>query len=171
MANPAQGIERRHDVIAGSILLLFAIAWTVTVWLTVPDGYGVGPKAFPFWLGIALAVLSALLLLKGLLGTYDLTSNDDDPADAAAATIPFRTRLGIVATVCGIIIAFGWLMPKIGFVAAAALTVAVTLVGPLGERRPLLVAGMAVGIAIGAWLAFGQILGAYMPSGSWISIF
>ncbi|SNT37453.1 tripartite tricarboxylate transporter TctB family protein [Tropicimonas sediminicola] len=171
MAKPAHDPERRQDVIAGSILLLFALAWTVTVWLTVPDGYGVGPRAFPLWLGVALAVLSALLLLKGMIGVYEPPLGEKQPDEDAPDRIRLRMRLGVVATVTVIIAAFGWLMPKIGFVPATALTVAVTLVGPLGERRWLLVLGMALGIAVGAWLAFGQILGAYMPSGSWISIF
>ena len=169
MARFADHAERRQDVIAGSILLLFAIAWTMTVGLTVPDRHGVGPRAFPFWLGVGLAVLSALLLLKGLFGPYDpvapVAVEDQEPS------ISLGRRLWQVSVVCGIIVAFGWLMPRVGFMPATALTVAVTLVGPLGERRPLLVTGMAAGIALGSWLAFGKILGAYMPSGTWISVF
>jgi hypothetical protein len=161
--------ERRQDVIAGSILLLFAIGWTIAVWLTVPTGYGVGPRAFPLWLGVALAVLSALLLLKGLFGPYGATA--PDPEGDEGPSVSMGRRLWLVAVVCGLIVAFGWLMPKIGFILATMVTVAVALAGPLGERRPLLVGGMAVGIALGAWLAFGKILGAYMPSGAWISFF
>lgn len=172
MTRPAHVIERRQDLIAGSVLLLLAITWTVTVWLTVPVGYGVGPRAFPLWLGLALVVLSALLLLKGLFGGYKpLAADAHAGADDLEAILPLRKRLGLVATVCGVIVAYGWMMPRLGFVLATGITVAVTLVGPLGERRPLLVAGMAVGIAVGTWLAFGKLLGAYMPSGSWLSIF
>ena len=169
MARFADHPERRQDVIAGSILLLFAIGWTIAVWLTVPTGYSVGPRAFPFWLGVALAVLSALLLLKGLFGPYAAAAPDSDEEEGPWVSI--RRRLWLVAVVCGLIVAFGWLMPKIGFVLATMVTVTVALVGPLGERRPLLVGTMAVAIAFGAWLAFGKILGAYMPSGEWISVF
>lgn len=165
---PVHGSERRQDMIAGSVLLLFAIVWTVTVWRTVPALTGAGPRAFPLWLGVALAALSGLLLLKAFLGGAEdtetaLTGHEPDGSTGR--------RLGVVVTVCGIIVAFGWLMPRIGFMPATALTVAVTLVGPLGERRPVLVIGMALGIALGAWLAFGKILGAYMPPGNWIPIF
>jgi len=169
MARFAHHPERRQDVIAGSILLLFAIGWTIAVWLTVPTGYSVGPRAFPLWLGVTLAVLSALLLLKGLFGPYgaaDPASDEDE-----GPSISTRRRLWLVVVVCGLIVGFGWLMPKIGFVLATMVTVTVALIGPLGERRPVLVAGMAVTIALGAWLAFGKILGAYMPSGEWISLF
>jgi hypothetical protein len=169
MARFAKNAERRQDVIAGSVLLLFAIVWTVTVWLTVPPGYGAGPRAFPFWLGVGLTLLSALLLLKGLIGPYGPVEAVAEE-DAEPAVSPLL-RLKLVVLVCAIIVAFGWLMPKIGFMPATALTVAVTLVGPLGERRPVLVIGMALGIALGAWLAFGKVLGAYMPTGSWLSIF
>ncbi|TCP41816.1 tripartite tricarboxylate transporter TctB family protein [Rhodovulum marinum] len=161
--------ERRLDVIAGGLLLVFALGWTGAVWLTVPEGYGVGPRAFPFWLGVALAVLSALLLAKGLRGSY--APEAPDAEDLPRAAVPILLRLGLVAAVCGIIAGYGVLMQKIGFVPATVLTVAGTLVFVLGERRPLVVGGMALGIALGAWLAFGQVLGAYMPRGTWISLF
>ncbi|TCO70832.1 tripartite tricarboxylate transporter TctB family protein [Rhodovulum euryhalinum] len=168
-AEPDQ--SRRLDLIAGGILLLFALAWTATVWRTVPPGFdGIGPRAFPFWLGVALAVLSAVLFGRGLRGSPPpADAEDDDPP--AGATVSTGLRLGLVAAVCGIIAVYGVLMQKIGFLPATALTVAATLVVVLGERRPLIVAGMALGIAVGAWLAFGQVLGAYMPRGTWISLF
>lgn len=172
MARFADHPERRQDVIAGSVLLLFAIAWTAAVWFTVPTtDYGVGPRAFPLWLGVALGVLSALLLLKGLYGPYGMGEAEAEAEEAEEHAISHRRRLWLVAVVCGLIIAFGWLMPKIGFLPATVLTVVVTLVGPLGERRPVVVIGMALGIAVGSWLAFGKILGAYMPAGTWISVF
>ncbi|RMH51017.1 MAG: tripartite tricarboxylate transporter TctB family protein [Alphaproteobacteria bacterium] len=158
---------RRWEVIAGAALLLFALGWTATIWLTVPAGYGVGPRAFPLWLGVALAVLSALLLARGLLGSDEDESEEED--GGPAATTP--RRLGMVLAVCGIISAYGLLMPRLGFVLATMVTVAATLALVLGERRPLVVGGMALGLALGAWFAFGRILGAYMPHGSWLPDF
>ncbi|RMD94494.1 MAG: tripartite tricarboxylate transporter TctB family protein, partial [Alphaproteobacteria bacterium] len=164
---------RRRDLIAGSVLLLFAIGWTIAVWLTVPAGYGVGPRAFPLWLGVALAVLSALLVLQALrreAAPAEAGPVEEGEGEEGKAVTPGR-RLLTVATVCAIIIGYGWLMPRLGFMPATALAVLVTLVGPLGERRPVLILGMSLGIALGAWLAFGKILGAYMPPGSWFSLF
>ncbi|SIO48446.1 Tripartite tricarboxylate transporter TctB family protein [Rhodovulum sp. ES.010] len=171
MGVPSLEAERRQDVIAGSVLLLFAVAWTVAVWLSVPPGFdGVGPRAFPLWLGVGLGVLSALLLAKGLRGAYP-PDEVADPDERPAAPVSTGLRLGLVVAVCAIIAGFGFLMQKIGFVPATVLTVAATLVFVLGERRPLVVGGMAFGIAFGAWLAFGKLLGAYMPPGTWISLF
>ncbi|TCM84984.1 tripartite tricarboxylate transporter TctB family protein [Rhodovulum steppense] len=167
----SEAAERRQELIAGGLLLVLALAWTAAVWLTVPVGQGVGPRAFPFWLGVALAVLSALLLLKGLRGGHGLDPPGEGEGSAAAPPVSAGRRLALVATVCGIIAAYGLLMQKIGFLPATVLTVSATLVVALGERRPLVVGGMAIGIALGAWLAFGKLLGAYMPRGTWISLF
>lgn len=172
MAAPSPQAERRQDVIAGGLLLLVAVAWTAAVWLSVPPGFdGVGPRAFPLWLGVALGVLSALLLLKGLRGGYAPAEADEEEDEPHAAPVPMRLRLGLVVAVCAIIAGYGVLMQKIGFLPATVLTVAATLVVVLGERRPRVVGGMAFGIAVGAWLAFGKLLGAYMPPGTWISLF
>lgn len=160
--------ERRQDILAGSLLMIFSILWVGVVWSTVPVDEGVGPRAFPLWLGVALAVLSGLLLVKGLRGTY---YTSDDYEYATETTVSRGFRLLMVATVCGIIAVYGFLMQKIGFVPATVITVAGTLIFVLGERRPLFVIGMALGIAFGAWVAFGQILGAYMPPGTWITLF
>lgn len=162
--------ERRQDILAGSLLLILAIAWSVTVWRTVPETYGVGPRAFPFWLGVGLAVLSALLLIKGLWGGYAAEADDGDE-EHTGAPVSRSLRLAVVLGICGTISVYGFLMQKIGFVPATVLTVAGTLVFGLGERRPLVVGGMALGIAFGAWFAFGKILGAYMPPGTWITLF
>jgi hypothetical protein len=69
MSGGSAAAGARRDALAGAILLVFGIAWTVTVYQTVPIGrFGVGPRAFPLYLGGALVVLSALLVLSGLLG-------------------------------------------------------------------------------------------------------
>ncbi|MFY0690507.1 MAG: tripartite tricarboxylate transporter TctB family protein [Paracoccaceae bacterium] len=167
MSDQPDHTERRQDILAGSLLMIFAILWVGVVWSTVPVDEGVGPRAFPLWLGVALAVLSMLLLLKGLRGTYP--PEEDDYATEPPVSLPFR--LTLVATVCGIIAVYGFLMQTIGFMPATVLTVMATLIFALGERRPLVVIGMGLGIAVGVWAAFGQLLGAYMPPGTWITLF
>lgn len=160
--------ERREDILAGSLLMIFSILWVAVVWSTVPVGEGVGPRAFPLWLGVALVVLSVLLLLKGLRGVYPAV---EEAEYAVEPPVSIVLRLSLVVAVCVIIAVYGFLMQKIGFLPATVITVAATLIFGLGERRPLVVIGMALGIAVGAWAAFGQLLGAYMPPGTWITLF
>ena len=68
----------------------------------------------------------------------------------------------MVATVFGIIVAFGFLMEKIGFV-ATVLIVAASCGWYSASAPAVLVAGMAIGMAVGCWVVFGQMLGAYLP--------
>lgn len=60
MENPGNSIRR--DLAVGASLFVLSVVWTVTVYVTVPTGTGVGPRAFPLVLGIALMVLSAILV-------------------------------------------------------------------------------------------------------------
>lgn len=164
-------MTRNADLVAGIALLIFGIAWTVTVYLTVPTGYGVGPRVFPLWLGIALSVLSALLLFNSL----KLESSIEEDANREGLNNGKQPSLWLqlrtLVTVCGTIAVYGYLMQAIGFVPSTVVVVAFTLFVTLRERRPLVILGMSFGLAFGAWFAFGKILGAYMPPGTLISIF
>lgn len=170
----------RRDAVAGAILLLFGIAWTVTVYQTVPVGrFGVGPRAFPLYLGAALVVLSALLTLSGLLRMRRRSAGGAPAPEAGQPEddAPPPTGLGpwqmarILGGVCGIIAVYGLLMQPAGFLLATALVVAGTLWFALGIRRPLLILGMSAGIAGGSWAGFGLLLGAYLPRGTWLFLF
>lgn len=164
--------DRRRDLIFGSILLVFAVVWTGTVYYTVPAGrgVGVGPKAFPLYLGVTLIGLAVLLLLNALWGkpTGEGGPEDDEPDMMPISAWPL-TRL--IVSVCLVIMAYGYLMLNAGFVLATAMIVAFTLWFVVGVRRPVLVLGMAAGITAGSWLVFGVILGAYIPRGTWINLF
>ena len=158
------------DRIAGLVLLLFSVAWTGAVYLTVPAGYGIGPRAFPLYLGIALAALSAVLLIRSWHSGR--RSDAEDGAEAVQAPsgggMRVALRLGMLLAVAGVLAAYGYLMPRIGFVPATALAIGFMLVAVLRERRPVLVLAMSIGLSFGCWLLFGQVLGAYMPRGTWI---
>lgn len=157
----------RRDRLVGSLLLAFAAAWTATVYLTVPAGFGdsLGPRAFPLYLGVALVVLSGLMLL----GTFRQTGVADE-TDEQTAKSTARTDLKTAGSVFAIIVAYGFLMQKTGFVIATLIIVAAAMGLVLGIRRPVPIALMAVGIAFGCWLIFGEILGAYLPPGTWVSL-
>lgn len=157
--------EQRRDLRVGLILFVLGIVWTAIVVATIPPGnYGIGPRAFPLWLGVGLVVLSAMLA-----GGAWLRRNGDgaDPAESELSGAGWPL-IRTVALVCLLIAAYGFLMQRAGFLLATALTVGFTLWVVLGERRPILVAGMAIGISVGAWLVFGQLLGAYLPRGTWL---
>ncbi|WP_114965736.1 tripartite tricarboxylate transporter TctB family protein [Alkalilacustris brevis] len=164
--------EKRRDLIFGSLLLAFSVVWTGTVYFTVPvgRGVGVGPQAFPLYLGASLIGLSALLLLNAWFakGQAMDVPDDEEPDMVPIAGWPLAR---LIVSVCLVIMAYGYLMQSAGFVIATMLVVAFTLWVVVGVRRPVLVVGMSVGITAVSWLVFGQILGAYIPRGTWISLF
>ena len=159
-----------RDQIVGTLLLVFGALWTAVVFLTVPSGYGegVGPRAFPLGLGILLILLSALMLISGSRKAH---SSADDAEDEDVVSATTRAELRVVASVFVIIVGFGFLMEKLGFVIATVTIVSMSMWLVLGIRKPTVIAGMAIGLAGGCWLVFGKILGAYLPPGTWLSLF
>lgn len=161
-------MTRKADIATGVALTTLGAAFSVTVLMTVPEAsYGVGPRAFPFWLGVLLAVLGFLLVVTRVMGRDDrVEAGDEIPPPEATAKAWFEFRMMLI--VCATIVVYGMAMQRIGFLYATVLVVAFTLIVTLKERRLGVILGMSAGIAVGAWLIFGKLLGAYMPPGSWI---
>lgn len=156
--------------IAAVILLVFAIAWSVTVYRTVPaaavEGQ-IGPREFPLILGLVLIVMSTLLLLWNLdSGQTDEQTDDDDRSSNARDTGSGKFALGVFA----LIILFGFLMERVGFLITVPIIIIGTLAGILKVRNPVLILVLAIGITAGCWLVFNKLLGIYMPPGRWISL-
>jgi len=155
-------------------LFVLAVVWTVIVYFTVPIGSAVGPRTFPLVLGLILMGISAVLVAASLYnwrrqaeGLSEAREDADGFGPEGART---ALRLRVLVTVCGAIAIYGYLMQKLGFVVATFLTV-VTLLLTLKERRVRVLLGMGLGITLGCWLVFGELLGAYIPRGTWISLF
>ena len=157
------------DRITGVVLLAFAVTWCLLVWNTIPAGTpgAVGPRAFPLFLGLALAVLASLVLLKGFRRRVvpETVKADEDDVPSDRITIMMVVALFVTITV------YGFLMEKIGFVTSTLVVVPALMVLVLRVRNRKQIAGMALGLAFGCWLVFGKLLGAYMPPGTWLSLF
>jgi hypothetical protein len=157
------------DRLAGIALLAIAVSWSGLVYWTIPagsDGY-IGPRAFPLFLGLILSGLSAAMLLRAFL-----PKTGKQPAELSEDTNMSVTgqEVRLAGGVFLVIIGYGFLLEKLGFVLATPIMIVVTLVGVLGLRRPLLIAAIAAGVTIGCWGIFGKLLGVYLPHGSWVSI-
>lgn len=156
-------------ILTAATLLVVAVAWTGYVIMTIPAGTGegdVGPRAFPLSLGIALAALSLIGIAKAIYRT--------EPAGASAAEEPEADAAGTahwpVLLIFLHILAYGYLMQRIGFVLSTMLVVASVMLVCVRDRSILRVAGMSVGVAFACWLIFGKILGVYLATGSWINL-
>ena len=159
---------RRTDLIAASILLAFAIAWSVTVYMTVPTkADGIGPRDFPLLLGISLVVMSALMLLRTLgSGQPADDASDEEPTANPEYAGGGKFAVGIFL----LVILYGFLIERTGFLLATPIVIIAALAGLLRMRNPVTILALAIGITAGCWLLFNKVLGIYMPPGSWISI-
>ena len=146
---------RRADR-AGAILLLLFGAWFAGVALrnyTYWSATGPGSGFFPFWLGLAMAVLAALLLVRAV--------RDPDPGPAWVPRGRGAVRfLGVL----GGAIAFAVLMPWLGM----ALGTVLFLIGILrlleGHSWPASLT-IAVATAVVNWLVFARWLSVPFPTG------
>lgn len=165
------GADRR-DQITGFVLLAFAAAWILAVWQTVPPGAPgtVGPRAFPLGLGFLLAGLALLLLASSYWKATRGSADGGSQTDAAEVASSDWLHSRMIFSTFVMIIAYGYLMEKAGFVLATLVTVLVMTSVVLQIRNPVTVIGMAAGLTFGCWLVFGKILGAYLPPGTWLSL-
>ncbi len=163
----------RRDRLLGVALLVIALTWTGIVYSTIPGGQGdgdIGPRAFPFLLGLILAALSAYVIFGSFRAAAlesTETSADDEAGEPHSAD---RMEIMTVISVFGLIVGYGFFMEKIGFLLATPIAVSIGLWVLLKVRKPVLVGSLAFGITIGCWLMFGKLLGAYLPPGTWISL-
>jgi putative tricarboxylic transport membrane protein len=146
---------RRADRVGAVLLLLFG-AWFATVALqnyTYWSATGPGSGFFPFWLGLVMAVLAALLLVRAV--------REREPGPAWAPRGRGAVRfLGIL----GGSVVFVVLMPWLGM----AVTTVLFLVGILrlleGHSWPAAV-GIAVATAAANWAVFTWWLRVPFPPG------
>lgn len=161
----------QKDRIASLLLLAIAIAWSVIVYRTIPAGAiegQIGPRDFPLFLGIILIGLSSMVLLRTFIGKADEREVAEKP-DTPQKTARFQNGM-FAASVFVLIILYGFLMEKVGFVIATPALIALTLAGLLGLRSPVTILGLAFGLTAACWVIFGQLLGIYLPPGQWITI-
>lgn len=159
---------RRTDLIAASILLAFAIAWSVAIYQMVPTSTsGIGPRAFPLFLGLLLIAMSTLLLLRTIGSSpaaEDIKEDDKTPDPEFAGGGKFAIGIFLLIAL------YGFLIERIGFLLATPVIIIGALAGLLRMRNPAVILALAIGITAGCWLVFNKMLGIYMPPGSWISI-
>ncbi len=108
-------IKSQKDFWSGLMFIVVGIAFA---WGATNYSFGAsarpGPGYFPFGLGIILALLGAMVLLKALT----IETDDGEPV----GHIAWRPLLVIVGSVAG----FGWALPHLGMVVALPLLTVVS---------------------------------------------
>lgn len=123
-------------------LLVFSLAYLLLGWrIPVPDASDGSPfsaRSFPLALGVLGAVLSALLVVR-----------PSSAAPVGVAGFAWGRTAGLLALMAG----FALAIPHLGF----AVTAALFLGGGfrlLGERRPVVLLPVALGVSLGFWALF-----------------
>jgi Tripartite tricarboxylate transporter TctB family len=141
----------RRDVIAGIFLIVVGVGFALAAQRYPFGGLArFGAGFFPFWLGILLAALGALLTVSSLF------SKDD--GEPGFATVDVRS----FATVIGSVVLFGFALTRLGLLLSIVLLV---LVSSLASREFRLAStlGAAVLLAAGCCAVFVYGLGLAVP--------
>ncbi|MGV0820849.1 tripartite tricarboxylate transporter TctB family protein [Martelella sp. AMO21009] len=143
---------RRANIISGVVLVLLGLLTLVVI---IPNAIGHGPQGMmsprlvPSMMMVVVVALSVLLVMSNLRAKP--AQRDAEPPILASELLAL---IKIGAVFLGAIALFVWVSPLAG---GAFLLVASLLV--LGERRPLVIIGMTVGLLFAVWLLFYKILG------------
>jgi putative tricarboxylic transport membrane protein len=146
---------RTADRIAAVLLLVFGAGYALTALrsYTYWGAHGPGSGFFPFWLGLALAVLSLLFLVSAIR-----------QPDAGASWLPHGHGLVRLLVVVGASTLFLVLLPVLGMTLATALFL-VGLLRFLEGHSWLISLGVAVATSLGNWAIFSWWLQVPFPVG------
>ncbi len=157
--------QDRLDRWLGLVLVVLALGWTGIVLQTIPaavDQAAAGPRAFPLILG---GMLAALGLYLG--GVAALRLKRGAPAGEPIER-PDGREIRVAGAVFAILVLYGFLMAKIGFVLATPIVVVLALRVSSRAVSWLLVVALALGITAGCFLVFEVVLTANLPRGTWL---
>jgi putative tricarboxylic transport membrane protein len=150
---------RNADRVTAALLLAFAVAFSVGALNSYQwwGSGGPGPAFMPFWLGLVMAVLALMMLVRSL--------RQQHPGEA---WLPRGEGLRDLLVVLAATIAYVALLNVTGMVIGTAIYLAI-LVRYLGRHRWWVTAAVAVGAAFVNWLVFVHWLHVPMPEGMiWI---
>ncbi|HWL68867.1 MAG TPA: tripartite tricarboxylate transporter TctB family protein [Geminicoccus sp.] len=142
----------RKQTLAGLLFIGIGATFAAISWLHHPLGSpaSMGRGFFPFWVGLGLALLGAVMLLR--------PAKDEDPEDVVFSVAPRPFVL-----VIGSVISFGILLPLFGlYVATIGSVLIASRADPAFRLRAALL--LALGLAVAAHLAFITGLGLPVPA-------
>ncbi|HEV8640611.1 MAG TPA: tripartite tricarboxylate transporter TctB family protein [Methylomirabilota bacterium] len=145
-----------RERVAAAVLLLFGLAGAVeAARLTVGEPSRPGPGFFPFWLAVALCLVSLALLALPPRGRPTTAPTTLEPAHRARAV---GTLLAGVA--------YAFALEPLGFLATTFLFLAFLF--RAAEPQPWVVSvALSVTTAVLTYVVFKMWLGVQLPSGPW----
>ena len=146
---------RNADRVTAALLLAFSIAFSAGALKNYQwwGSGGPGSAFMPFWLGIVMALLALMMLIRSLKQQH-----------AGEAWLPRGEGLRDMLVVLAVTVAFVALLNVTGMVIGTALYLAI-LVRYLGRHRWWVTLSVALGAAAVNWLVFVHWLHVPMPEG------
>lgn len=162
--------EQKIDRLLGLVLMLVSVGWYIAVDTTValPAMNEPGPNAqtFPKLFGMALGFIGLWILALAFRKCPDqpeVSSADTKLPKSSEA----KTKCFCLAWVLSVVVSYTLVMQLLGFVPATLLMVLMSLLLMLRIYRLKLLIGLSIGIPSGVYLVFNQVLGVYLPRGTW----
>lgn len=142
---------RRANIISGGCLVVFAL---VMLFAVIPWQIPQGPPGIMSPRLVPTLSMSVIVLLSGLLIVVNARGRADETSDAVISSSEYRA-LGKIAALflAGLLIFYA-----VGPLAASIVLIAGGLL-VLGERRPLVLAGLPLALIGAVYLLFYQVLG------------
>jgi hypothetical protein len=162
--------DQIRDRLVGVTLFVVALAWIAASIYAIPKGFSgssYGPGAFPFWLGILLALLSAIAVATSFRGGQSSLENREPGVSEEIEEPSAKDETWAAAAVFGFLILLLGGMHLFGFLASTVVLVALFLWFVLGSRSIPLTVLLSVGLGTCIWYAMGRFLGVYLPAGIW----
>ncbi|MBL8835400.1 MAG: tripartite tricarboxylate transporter TctB family protein [Alphaproteobacteria bacterium] len=136
------------------VLALAALVFQQTTIIPVPPYAALGPRAIPYGVAGALAVLGAVLVLQALRGGWASEIEEDEVPPHWPAV--YWMVAGLIANVA--------LIASLGFVVASSIQF-VLVARAFGSERTLRDAAVGIAITLVAYLGFARLLGINIGAG------
>lgn len=170
---PTQRQRVNSDTVAGAVVLVFALAYTILALRIPPSSFTnavVGPSVFPIAIGVGLILASLALLVKGLVarpapdGPPDVAGLED-PAldDLPYETNPPQSPVKLAVT---LLILLGYVLTfvDLGYVLSTFLFLLISGMY-LDRKHPVRNTVYAALFPIVVYLIFTVLLGVTLPAG------
>lgn len=161
-------MDSRADRWIGVALITIAGVWA---WLTArldnPEMPGtVGPRVFPFLLSGLLAVL-AIFLIAGArrAGGANREAAAAAQGGRAVPTDPLEREWVAIPVTLGVLIAYVYLLPTIGFLLLTPFLMLISIKWLLGERSWIRAVAVSIGVSLTVYFVFGKIFSVPLPVG------
>lgn len=156
---------KKYNIGLAVLFILIGLAMFVNAGTLPAAESGIGSGFWPQLLSVVLIVLSALLIIQSLSLKKRPATEQDEAFDPEEPPIDFKSPgMRRVLIACGILAVFCGIMYLVGFLIASAFLIpAIMLL--MGQRRPVILAGVTAGVLVAVYVIFVLILKLPLPSG------